>query len=122
MAQGLSGGCSRRRATRSRRSSTQTLTNIPTSELADFASDTKNHQHADPRDPSLDPQLVWQGKDEQDAMTPVVPIIRKTAGDHRGLRRDSSLREPEMSLFGDFDGIEPGMSSTSITTELGHHA
>ena len=42
--------------------------NIPTEELRDFvAEDEKNPQVLTyPRDTSLDPQLVWKGKDEQD--------------------------------------------------------
>ena len=28
-----------------------------------------------PRDPSLDPQLVWKGKDEQDAKDLAVPAV-----------------------------------------------
>ena len=28
-----------------------------------------------PRDPSLDPQLVWKGKDEQDAQELAVPAV-----------------------------------------------
>lgn len=28
-----------------------------------------------PRDPSLDPQLVWKGKDEQDAQDLAVPVV-----------------------------------------------
>ena len=53
--------------------------NIPTEELRDFvAEDEKNPQILTyPRDTSLDPQLVWKGKDEQDSRdlrVPVVPI------------------------------------------------
>ncbi len=45
-------------------------TNIPTEELRDFVA---GDEHAPetilcPRDPSLDLQLVWQGKDEQEAL------------------------------------------------------
>ena len=53
--------------------------NIPTEELRDFVSDDELAPATMlyPRDPSLDPQLVWQGKDEQDRedlSVPVVPI------------------------------------------------
>ena len=43
--------------------------NIPTEELRDFVSeDEKNPKTIIyPRDQSLDPQLVWRGKDEQDS-------------------------------------------------------
>ncbi|MEX1208774.1 MAG: site-specific DNA-methyltransferase [Acidimicrobiia bacterium] len=93
-----------------------TRSNIPTSELADFASDHEKNppKMLYPRDSSLDPQLVWQGKDEQDARdleVPVVPIYIQEKIEPKviidDLRRDSSQREPEMSLFGDFDGVEP---------------
>ena len=42
--------------------------NIPTGELADFVADAEKQPGTAlyPRDPSLDPQLVWKGKDEQD--------------------------------------------------------
>lgn len=40
--------------------------NIPTEELRDFVKDdeAKPKTILCPRDPSLDPQLVWKGKDE----------------------------------------------------------
>ena len=45
-----------------------TRANIPTEELRDFVADDEKAPKIVlyPRDPSLDPQLVWQGKDEQD--------------------------------------------------------
>ncbi len=45
-----------------------TRVNIPTSELSDFFADDEQQpgQALYPRDPTLDPQLVWKGKDEQD--------------------------------------------------------
>lgn len=53
--------------------------NIPTEELRDFVADEELAPNTMlyPRDPSLDPQLVWQGKDKQDRedlSVPVVPI------------------------------------------------
>ncbi len=53
--------------------------NIPTEELRDFVADDELTPKTMlyPRDPSLDPQLVWKGKDEQDRedlSVPVVPI------------------------------------------------
>jgi hypothetical protein len=46
--------------------------NIPTEELRDFVRDDENapKKLLYPRDPDLDPQLVWKGKDEQDAAKP----------------------------------------------------
>lgn len=51
--------------------------NIPTEELRDFVAEDE-HAPATlryPRDPSLDPQLVWQGKDEQDTADLAVPAV-----------------------------------------------
>ena len=49
--------------------------NIPTEELRDFVTDQEKapKKILYPRDPSLDPQLVWKGKDEQDAAPLEVP-------------------------------------------------
>ncbi|MDL5157470.1 site-specific DNA-methyltransferase [Actinomycetospora termitidis] len=67
-----------------------------------------------PRDPSLDPQLVWRGKDEQDSVDLAVtapPIYIQEKIDPRvlveNLRRTAQREEdePEYSLFGAFDGL-----------------
>jgi adenine-specific DNA-methyltransferase len=52
-------------------------TNIPTEELRDFAADEELAPKTMlyPRDPSLDPQLVWKGKDEQDREDLAVPVV-----------------------------------------------
>jgi adenine-specific DNA-methyltransferase len=92
-------------------------TNIPTEELRDFVAEDEARPKTMlyPRDPSLDPQLVWKGKDEQDRQdlaVPVVPVyiqekihpqalienLRKTA--------KAGEPEPELTLFDDFNGIE----------------
>jgi hypothetical protein len=51
--------------------------NIPTEELRDFVSDEELAPKAMlyPRDRSVDPQLVWMGKDEQDREALAVPIV-----------------------------------------------
>jgi uncharacterized protein len=54
-----------------------TRKNIPTEELRGFV---KDDEHAPKtmlylRDPSLDPQLVWKGKDEQDQADLAVPVV-----------------------------------------------
>ncbi|MGI5818076.1 MAG: site-specific DNA-methyltransferase, partial [Armatimonadota bacterium] len=51
--------------------------NIPTEELRDFVADDERDPKTMlyPRDPSLDPQLVWKGKDQQDAQDLEVPIV-----------------------------------------------
>src|SRR5688572_1093585 len=51
--------------------------NIPTEELRDFVADEEKAPKTVlyPRDPSLDPQLVWQGKDDQDRQDLAVPAV-----------------------------------------------
>jgi hypothetical protein len=51
--------------------------NIPTEELRDFVADEELAPKTMlyPRDPSLDPQLVWNGKDEQDREDLAVPMV-----------------------------------------------
>ena len=55
----------------------ETRKNIPTEELRDFvAADEANPpKMLYPRDPSLDPQLVWKGKDEQDREPLEVDVV-----------------------------------------------
>lgn len=48
--------------------------NIPTEELRDLYRDEPGKMLY-PRDTSLDPQLVWKGKDEQDRQPLEVPIL-----------------------------------------------
>jgi adenine-specific DNA-methyltransferase len=92
--------------------------NIPTGELADFVADAERQPGAAlyPRDPSLDPQLVWKGKDEQDLAeylrVSTVPVYIQEKIDPRALvenLRDTAgggSDEPELRLFDDFDGLE----------------
>jgi adenine-specific DNA-methyltransferase len=51
--------------------------NIPTEELRDFVVDEERAPKTMlyPRDPSIDPQLVWKGKDEQDREDLAVPVV-----------------------------------------------
>ena len=51
--------------------------NIPTEELRDFVAgeELAPATMLYPRDPSLDPQLVWKGKDEQDRLDLAVPVV-----------------------------------------------
>ena len=78
-----------------------------------------------PRDPSLDPQLVWKGKDEQDAAdleVAAVPIYIQEKIDPRvlveNLRRHRRGRraEPELTLFDASTASSSSSSSTSTTT------
>ena len=58
-----------------------TRANIPTQELRGFVreEETTPRVVSYPRDPSLDPQLVWRGKDEQDSSDLDVPWSRFTS-------------------------------------------
>jgi len=96
-----------------------TRKNIPTEELRDFVAEdeSKPPKMLYPRDPSLDPQLVWKGKDEQDREpleVEIVPIyiqevieprviveavqaLKRTQPDHSGFLP---------GFFDDFDDME----------------
>ncbi len=88
-------------------------TNIPTSELEGFLrpEDRAPRNVLYPRDPTLDPQLVWKGKDDQDREpleVPAVPIYIQEKIAPKALmedlrRRSSDSEQP--SLFADFNGI-----------------
>lgn len=90
--------------------------NIPTEELRDFYDDGgEPKKMLYPRDPSLDPQLVWKGKDEQDASpleVPVVPIYIQEKIHPQALIDDFRARhtakgaETQLDLFSDFNGID----------------
>ena len=92
--------------------------NIPTGELADFVADQEKQPTSVlyPRDPTIDPQLVWKGKDAQDLAEYLdvasVPVYIQEKIDARALvenLRDTAAKgapEPELTLFDDFDGLE----------------
>jgi len=78
--------------------------NIPTEELRDFVAEDEKAPKTMlyPRDPSLDPQLVWKGKDEQDAKDLAVPVVPVYIQEKihpqaliESLRRPLSLQERE---------------------------
>jgi adenine-specific DNA-methyltransferase len=92
-----------------------TRANIPTGELAGFVPDEVTPPVRYPRDPSLDPQLVWRGKDEQDSAdleVPSVPIYVQEKVVPRAivqdLRRVGPVEDDVPSLFDDFDGLDFG--------------
>ena len=113
-----------------------TRVNIPTEELRDFVADEEKAPKAMlyPRDPSLDPQLVWKGKDEQDQSAlevPIVPIyIQEKVHPQalvENLRRSvasgfsrTGEREPEpLTLFSDFNGLDEAGFDTKV--DFYHH-
>ena len=91
-------------------------TNIPTEELRGFVAKDENAPKTIlyPRDPSLDPQLVWKGKDEQDSYpleVPAVPIYiqEKILPKYliEDLRAQANEGKPaQLDLFADFNGIK----------------
>lgn len=91
--------------------------NIPTADAHSFVTPEIEQPRTllYPRDSSLDPQLVWKGKDDQDRKDFAVaapPIYIQEKVDPRvlieNLRRtaDRPEDEPELTLFNDFDGLE----------------
>ncbi len=89
--------------------------NIPTEELRDFVADEELAPKTMlyPRDPSLDPQLVWQGKDEQDRedlAVPVAPVYIQEKIHPQAiidaLPRTVKTGGDQTNLFADFNGLE----------------
>lgn len=108
-----------------------TRVNIPTNELRDFVKEDEETPPTllYPRDPSLDPQLVWKGKDEQDRQdleVPVVPIYIQEKIHPQALvenLRDTAKPgelEPELSLFADFNGVEEFDKAVDFYQHEGH--
>jgi adenine-specific DNA-methyltransferase len=88
--------------------------NIPTEELRDFVADEERAPGTVhyPRDSSLDPQLVWKGKDEQDQgdlAVPVVPIYIQEKIHARAIINDllctGQRRDAQLDMFADFNGL-----------------
>ena len=93
----------------------ETRKNIPTEELRDFVAEEERTPVTMlyPRDPSLDPQLVWKGKDEQDRQdltVPVVPIYIQEKIHPQALINDlprvaANPAIAQMDMFSDFNGL-----------------
>lgn len=90
--------------------------NLPTADAEEFVTDEVGavQKIRYPRNPALDPQLVWAGKDEQDAADQEVdapPIYIQEKIDPRVLvenLRNTAAEgelEPELTLFETFDGL-----------------
>src|SRR5262249_19818989 len=81
-----------------------------------FAVEDKPQPFVVHRDRSLDPQLVWKGKDEQDAKpleVPAVPIHVQEKIHSQAIvedvKRRASERKPDVTppdLFADFNGLD----------------
>ena len=98
-----------------------TRPNIPTEELRDFIAEDEKKPRTVlyPRDPSLDPQLVWKGKDEQDAAdlaVPAVPvyiqehikpqaIVELVRSQHPSPLGGGAGGGVQLNLFADFNGL-----------------
>jgi len=97
--------------------------NIPTEELSAFVQQEEETPATMlyPRDPSLDPQLVWKGKDEQDRedlQVPVAPIYIQEKIHPQAIITDIQSRSKtggvgegaasydQVDFFAQFDGIE----------------
>jgi len=90
--------------------------NIPTKELRGFVAEDEKQPKAVlyPRDPSLDPQLVWRGKDEQDQKpleVPAVPIYIQEKIQPQVIIEEVRAEakkgaEQQAALFADFNGIK----------------
>ncbi|MBI5569659.1 MAG: site-specific DNA-methyltransferase [Desulfomonile tiedjei] len=89
--------------------------NIPTKELRGFVEEDEKSPKKIlyPRDPSLDPQLVWKGKDEQDRKAlevPAVPVYIQEKIHPQAiiedLRKTKGKESFTPSLFADFNGIK----------------
>ena len=96
---------------------------IPTEEFADMESEVKPIPLRYPRNTDLDPQLVWKGKDAQDAedlTVKAMPIYIQEKIHPRtiieDLKRESAGRArtpnaPEqMDFFSDFNGVPKGVN------------
>ena len=107
-----------------------TRVNIPTEELRDFVAEDEKAPKAMlyPRDPSLDPQLVWKGKDQQDQAAlevPVVPIYIQEKVHPQALVENlrqtakEGEPEPELTLFDDFNGMNDAAFDKKV--DFYHH-
>jgi adenine-specific DNA-methyltransferase len=101
--------------------------NIPTEELRDFVADEELAPKTMlyPRDPSLDPQLVWKGKDEQDRedlSVPVVPVyIQEKIHPQAIIDAMPRIEQPaddQTNLFADFNG---GPAEFAQKVDFYHH-
>ena len=102
-------------------------TNIPTEELRDFVAEEELAPKTMlyPRDPSLDPQLVWKGKDAQDKedlAVPVVPVYIQEKIHPQAIidamPRIAQIGDDQPNLFADFNG---GPQDFAQKVDFYHH-
>jgi adenine-specific DNA-methyltransferase len=86
--------------------------NLPTADSSELVSPdvAQPKQLRYPRNPDLDPQLVWRGKDEQDGEdlvvdAPPIYIQEKIVPQVIIENLRKVVEKPQLSLFGDFDGL-----------------
>lgn len=103
--------------------------NIPTRELAEFAPDGDAPAPVVlyPRDASLDPQLVWKGKDEQDTHDLAVPALAIHVQEKihpqaliEELRTQGQAGAPANNLFADFNGLDNLQQKTEFYQHQQH--
>jgi adenine-specific DNA-methyltransferase len=101
--------------------------NIPTEELRDFVADEELSPKTMlyPRDQSLDPQLVWKGKDEQDCeelAVSVVPVYIQEKIHPQAIidamPRIEQTGDSQPNLFADFNG---GPQDFAQKVDFYHH-
>lgn len=114
----------------------ETRVNIPTQELKDFVAkdEVREERALYARDPSLDPQLVWKGKDEQDRedlAVPTVPIyiqekihpsaiIENLRANPGASAQGTTGARDQLDLFDDFNGIEDFEKKIDFYHHEGH--
>jgi len=101
--------------------------NIPTEELRDFVADEELAPKTMlyPRDPSLDPQLVWKGKDQQDRedfAVPVVPIyIQEKIHPQAIINALPRIEQPDGDQFNFFADFNGGPADFAQKIDFYHH-
>jgi adenine-specific DNA-methyltransferase len=106
----------------------ETRTNIPTREQGALVSDDEAAPKSVvyPRDPSLDPQLVWKGKDEQDReplAIPAVPIYIQEKIQPQAIiedlrQRAAAGKQRQLDFFADPNELDGDLGKR---TEFYHH-